>query len=275
MMLTDHFEHGGIVFHEVLWKPASAVRGIILIVHGIGEHSGRYQHVADFFNSHGYLVASYDQRGHGRSGGEKGYIDDWQVMVDDLGFWFDRMQNKFPDLPIFMVAHSLGGLEAFHFVVDHQPALKGIILSAPALVVSKEISPLLQKLAPLLGRWFPRLKASKLNAHHVSRDPEVVRKYINDPLVNNEKMYARTGATVLEATRRVSDQYDRFTLPFLVMHGTDDKLTDPEGSRLLYAHGNSEDKSINIYQGLYHELMNEPEQQTVLTDMLDWLKERR
>ncbi len=273
-MIPEYFEMGASRLYQRVWLPEPTPHAMVLIIHGLAEHHARYDHVARYLNSEGYAVAAFDQRGHGRSDGRRAYIPDWEQCLDDLKAWHQQIRTYYPSIPFFLFSHSLGGLLAFHYIVDSKPKVRGAIFSAPALQVSDEVSPWLQKLAPIIGHLLPRLKTTRLNAHHISRDPKVVDRYLSDPLVYTGGIYAKTGAVVLHATAKVSAKVKDFNIPFLVMHGGDDMLTDPAGSKLLHRQAGSPDKTIKIYQDLYHELVNEPEKSEVLRDMVDWLHRR-
>ncbi|NND07846.1 MAG: alpha/beta hydrolase [Saprospiraceae bacterium] len=263
-----------ITLRSHIWDARGKPKGIVMIVHGIAEHMGRYEHVAQHLRANGFLVASYDQRGHGKSGGERAYIDDWDQYLDDLKVWHKHLQVAYTGLPFFFFSHSLGGLVVFHYLVRDEPDIDGAVFSAPALKVSEDISPFLQKIAPLLGRLFPKLKAMKINVQHISRDPQVVADYVNDPLVYSGGIYAKTGAVVLTATKQVAGLLARFQAPFLVMQGSNDKLTDPAASEAFYREATSSDKQFREFPGLYHELVNEPEKDKVLKIVTDWLNAR-
>lgn len=272
--MTTDLQLRDITLRSHTWRTKGKPKAVVMIVHGIAEHMGRYDHVAHHLSRQGYLVASYDQRGHGKSGGDPAYIGDWDEYLDDLKVWHKYLQGQHPNLPFFFFSHSLGGLVVFHYLVRDEPDIDGAVFSAPALKVSDEVSPLLQKVAPLLARFFPRFKATRLNVQHISKDQQVVDDYINDPLVYSGGICAKTGAVVLAATKRVAELFPRFEVPFLVMHGSEDKLTDPKVSRAFYEEASSTDKKHIEFKGLYHELVNEPEKQKVLKEMTSWFNDR-
>jgi len=167
----------------------------------------------------------------------------------------------------------MGGAIVTRYVLTRQPRLRGVLLSGAALEVSKEISPLLQRLSSVIGAWAPTLKTIKLDSKAVSRDPAVVEAYEQDPLNYHGATYARTGAELIRTTSLIQQDMEQFRLPVLIMHGTADRLTEPDGSRELHRRAAAADKTLKLYEGLYHELINEPEKEQVMQDILAWMDE--
>lgn len=266
----------GLTLFTQQWLPDGEPRAHVVLVHGYAEHSGRYAHLAAFLNRHHYALHSFDLRGHGKSEGLMAYVDRFELYLKDLAALLDRVKIQAAKRPVFLYGHSMGGAIVVWYVITRQPAfLNGVLLTGPALKVSKEISPLLQQVSSVVGEWLPRLKTIKLDSGAVSRDPAVVEAYRNDPLVYTEGTYARTGAELIAVSRRIQANMEKFHLPVLIMHGSADRLTDPEGSRELARRADSADKTLHIYDGLYHELINEPEKVKVMEDMLLWMEARR
>jgi alpha-beta hydrolase superfamily lysophospholipase len=164
----------------------------------------------------------------------------------------------------------MGGAIVTLFAMTRKPDVKGLILSGPALKISDDISPLLVRLSSIIGKVLPKLPTIKLDSSGISRDPEVVKRYDNDPLVYRGGIPARTGAEITGATRKIQAEMETITLPLLILHGTDDRLADPEGSKELYQRVQSKDKTLKLYEGYYHEVMNEPEKELVLADIVEW-----
>ncbi len=259
------------------WQPDGAKpRAAVLIVHGIAEHGGRYQHVGEYLASHGIAVEIFDLRGHGRSPspGGKTFVNRFDDYISDVHLYLQRMMERNPGIATFVLGHSMGGLIASLLVVTHQPAISGLILSAPVMKISDEISPLLVRLSSILGTLLPHLPTIKLDSSAISRDPEIVKKYDSDPLNYRGGIRARTGAEFNRATQQIQRQMEAVRLPLLILHGTSDRLADPAGSRQLYERAQSSDKTLKLYEGLYHEVMNEPEKERVLADIVAWIKER-
>ncbi len=255
------------------WTPHGQAKAAVVIVHGIGEHSGRYAHVAAHLLLHDYAVYAFDLRGHGRSEGEpRVYVESFDDYAHDLARFLGYVLADAPGLPVFLYGHSLGGGIAAYYVTERgTDGLAGLVLSSAALKIPADLSPLLQKAAGLLSRLVPKLPLTKLDPSHLSRDPAVVRAYEEDPLVYTGGVRPRVGAEVLRVTEHVRDHANAFTLPLYLFHGTADKITDPEGSRWLYEHAPSDDKTLKLYEGFYHETHNEPDRDRVLADLTDWL----
>lgn len=256
------------------WMPEdlSEAKGVLNVVHGLAEHGGRYAHVGEFFAERGYVVGALDHRSHGKSQGKNSEFNHIDELVDDLDIFVDRMRSRVSDVPLYMFGHSLGGLITTHYVIKKKPDFKSVILTGPALKISDDISPILVKLSGLLAKIAPRMTTITLDGTAISRDPAVVEKYNSDPLNYRGGIPACTAAALNQAIIEVSNRFNEFQLPLLVMHGGEDRLADPEGSRALFASAGTEDKQIKIFDGLYHELVNEPEKDMVLAEMLSWVE---
>ena len=253
------------------WTPGADPVGVVALAHGIGEHSGRYAHVASRLMLEGFAVEGYDHRGHGQSQGPRAYVDDFAELTGDLGAFTQRVRARHPDLPLFLMGHSLGGLIAATWVAEAQPELDGLVLSSPALKVPDDLSPLLQKVSGLTARWVPRLPTVKIDINDLSRNPAVVRAFEEDPLNDHKGVRASMGHQILEASRAIQTQADRFHLPLYLFHGTADRITDPQGTVQFYHAAPSSDKTLELYEGFYHETFNEDERERVLDDLAGWL----
>ena len=252
------------------WTPEQS-KALVLLAHGLHEHSGRYEHVAERLNRAGYAVFTVDHEGHGRSGGTKGNISSMSVVLDDFDHLRRTAQQQHPGLPLVVLGHSMGGLIALDYLVSKgQDGVTALAVSGAAVDTSSA-GGIQLKLAPVIGKLAPNLGVLLLGADNVSRDPIVVKDYENDPLNHNGKVRARTGSEMLLSVQRVVDGLPRITVPVLVMHGSDDKLVPVAGSRLIDDTIGSSDKTLKIYDGLYHEIFNEPEQDQVLDDLVAWL----
>lgn len=260
----------GFTLYECSWL-LDEPKGIVLITHGIAEHCGRYDHVARTFCEAGYCTVSFDLRGHGQSSGKRNYINRFSDYLDDLSEVLDRVKKSYPGVPIFLMGHSMGGGIVTLFAMERNPDVKGLLLSAPSVKVSDDLSPFLQKISGVLSALVPSLPAIKLDNSIISKDPKVMEAYDSDPLNYRKGILARTGAEVLKSTKQISEGCEVIDLPILIMHGGDDKLVDLSGSEMLYEKVSSHDKTLKIYDGLYHEILNEPEQDMVKADIIDWL----
>ena len=271
-ILTDD----GLTLATRRWTPHEHPKAAVVVVHGISEHSGRHAHLAAHLMLHDYLVYSFDLRGHGRSEGEpRVYVDSFDNYLDDLDTFLAHVRSEIGDLPLFLLGHSLGGGIAAYYVIERgADDLAGLVLSSAALKIPADLSPILQKAAGVLSRYLPKTPVTKLDTSHLSRDPAVVRAYEEDPLVYTGGVRPRVGAEILRVSEHIQSHTDAFTLPLYLFHGTGDKVTDPAGSQFVYEHAPSEDKTLNLYDGLYHETMNEPERDEVLDDLTAWLDAR-
>jgi acylglycerol lipase len=261
----------GLSLFEQWWRPETGPKAAVAIVHGLAEHSSRYAHVAEHLARGGYAVDTFDLRGHGRSEGRRAFIRSFDEFLADLDLFLARVRSRHRRTPVFLLGHSMGGGITPLFVITRKPDISGLILSAGALKISDDISPLLIRMSGIVGRILPKLPTIKLDSSAISRDPEVVKHYDNDPLNYRGGTPARTGAEIVRATRRIQAQMEAITLPLLILHGTADRLTDIEGSKQLYARAASSDKTLKLYDGLYHEILNEPEKARVLEDIVQWL----
>jgi len=253
------------------WTPQASPTAILLIAHGLAEHSGRYQHVAEFFVAKGYGVYAVDHIGHGKSAGARNFVNqftDFHVGIIALS---EQVQQDYPDHPQVLVGHSLGGLISSDILLNNQHLFKACILSGSAIQTPAAPSALLLLISRLLSVLAPKLGVAQLDGNAISRDPAVVTAYMDDPLVYNGKITARLATEMFAAMARVSKEAQTITLPLLVLHGGQDALTKPAGSQELYDKVSSAEKTLKIYPKLYHEIFNEPEQQQVLTDILTWL----
>jgi acylglycerol lipase len=264
----------GTELYERWWLPERAAKATIVIIHGLGEHIGRYDRLALDLNARGYAIFGYDHRGHGRSGGTRGYIDSFAQLVQDATTFLGHVRSRRPPEPVFLYSQSMGGTIVTTWAIAHPPDVRGVLLASPGLKVAEGFSPLLISVGRVVAKVFPKLPTQKFPSRYLSRDPAVVRAYDADPLVYHGGVRARTGTEILDAIQRVNERMEKMTLPFLVFHGTDDKLTDCEGSRELHARATSTDKTLHLYDGLYHETVNEPARDKVLADILSWLDAR-
>ncbi len=259
------------IFYQY-WLPEGELKATLLVVHGVREHSGRYMNVVNHLVPSGYGVYGIDHIGHGKSDGERVYVERFQDYTKTLKKYFDMIREWQPERPIFLIGHSMGGLISAAFLLEHQDELSGAVLSAPSIKVSDNTSQATIFVGKLLSIIMPKAGLIKLDAERVSRDLAVVDAYINDPLAYTGKITARLGAEILKTMQRVTEQATKIRLPIMIVQGSDDKVVDPRGAQLLYDLVTSEDKTIKIYDGLYHEVFNEPEHEQVLNDVKTWLE---
>lgn len=256
------------------WEPQAPPGAILLLAHGAGEHSGRYQSLAQFFVGHNYAVAALDHTGHGFSEGIPGHVEAFDDYVRDLAQFHRQLAERFEGVPMILLGHSMGGLIASLYLLHQQSDFVGAVLSGPAIKTDLEPGILQMSLLRLLAFFIPRLRLLKLDAQAVSRDPEVVKDYLEDPLVFHGKMSARMLRELFAGMQAIKTGASGITVPILILHGGADSMTSPEGSRFLYEHIGSSDKSLQIYPGFYHEIFNEPERLEVLELVLNWCESR-
>jgi acylglycerol lipase len=242
----------------------------VVLVHGLGEHSGRYGHVAARLRAAGYGVWAIDHRGHGRSGGPRELVDRMDNVVADLGQVVDLASSALPERRPVMLGHSMGGTVALCYALRWQQRLRGLVLSGALAAIDAAPAPL-RVVARVASRLAPRVGLLALDPGQVSRDPEVVRTYRADPLVHHGKTPARTLAELADAVERFPTAVGAIHLPVLVMYGTADGLCPPAGSVMLSQRLGGE-VTVRPYEGLYHEIFNEPEREQVLDDLVAWLE---
>jgi alpha-beta hydrolase superfamily lysophospholipase len=256
------------------WRPAGDPRALIVLAHGYGEHSGRYGHVARRLVDAGYAVAALDHRGHGRSGGRRGLFRDVGELSTDLGLFRARLAAEHGELPQVLLGHSVGGAVVMDHLLGDHPPTPAVVLSAPYLRNAAAVLPPLRILAPVLGRLLPTAPTQKVPATAVSRDAAVVAAYEADPLVLHAPVPAATGAALLGMEARLLRRAAEIDEPVLLVHGTEDQLADVEGTRVLGRTIGAADVTVRTYDGLHHEVFNEPEQDEVIAEVVAWLDER-
>jgi acylglycerol lipase len=255
------------------WLPEGEVRAVLLIVHGLAEHSGRYMNVVNRFVPLGYAVYGIDHVGHGRSEGRRLFVERFTDYTEPLKTYFDMVQCWQPDKPVFLVGHSMGGLIGALHLLAHQKGLAGAILSGPAIKAPGNIPAAIIFIGRVLSVLVPRVGlVPPVGAEGVCRDPAVVKAYLADPLVYRGKLTARLGAELIGAMERVRAEANRITLPILILQGGADLLVDPSGAQVLYEKITSSDKKLVVYEGFFHEVFNEPQHDRVLSDVEQWLE---
>ena len=260
--------------HQTSWLSESSAKANIIIVHGLAEHCGRYKHVGEFLSAKGYSVFTYDQRGHGQSEGMRSYIHSMDKLVNDLRQMVAQVRQQDKDLPLYILGHSMGTQVVLSYLLEFQTEKEGAMVSAPVIIPGEDTPPLLIAAAKVLSRIAPRFRVAALSGGSVSRDPEEVRKYDQDPLNYRGKIPARTGAELFRTMDHIQAGMHTIRLPILILHGTADSLVSVESSHLLHERVASQDKTLKLYEGLYHEILNEPEKEEVMEDIVTWLEKR-
>ena len=256
------------------WLPDEDAKAVLLLVHGLGEHSGRYKNVVNHFVPLGYAVYGLDHIGHGKSDGAREFVERFDDFSDTLAIFYAMVTQWQADKPIFLLGHSMGGTITSYYLLDHQADFTGAIISAPAVKIGDSVSQATIIMGKVLSRLAPKMGVIALDVNGISRDPEVVQAYVDDPLVFHGKTPARLAAEFLSAMQRITAEAEKITLPFIVVQGGADILVDPSGAQMLYDTAGSKDKTLKIYEKLYHEVFNEPERDRVLKDVENWLESR-
>ena len=253
------------------WLPDGEIKAAILLVHGLGEHSGRYQNLLNHFVPLGYAFYAIDHIGHGKSEGVRKHINRFADYTGTIDIFLERVKEWHGDNPLFLLGHSMGGLISAHYLLDHQSRFTGAILSAPALKINDSVPRLKVVMGKFLSMVFPRVGILPINPTKVSRDPDVIQAYLDDPLIHKGKASVRLASELLDAMARVHEGAATINLPLLILQGTADEIANPEGSQDFYDGIASDDKTLKLYDGLYHEAFNEPEKEVVFADVEHWL----
>ncbi len=252
------------------WQPETKSRAAVCLVHGMGEHSGRYGHVADRLTQAGYSVFAFDLRGHGKSPGPRGHTPSYEALLDDVNFFLNEVDKNFPELPLFLYGHSLGGNLVLNYVIRRQPKLKGVIVTGPWLRLSFEPPAFKVTLGKVMNKIWPSFsQSSGLDTKALSHDPKVVHAYENDPLVHDH-ISARMFIGIYQSGQWALEHASEFSLPLLLMHGGDDKIISVEASR-EFANKINENCTLKVWDELYHEIHNEAEKEEVFKFLIDWL----
>lgn len=254
------------------WKNNFKPKAILLIVHGLNSHSGYYQNFALQLNENNYEVYAMDLRGRGHSDGERYYIADYKDITGDIDLVLQTIRAVHPTLPFFLFGHSAGGVFASVYAVEHQHQLKGLICESFAFQVPAPAFAL--AVMRLLGYIIPHVRLVKLNNQDFSREQSVLDTMNNDPLLANERQPAKTMQQLLRAAAYLKKEMPVIKLPLLILHGTADKATQPGGSNYFLVHASSADKQLKLYEGHFHDLLNDKDNGIVMRDIVQWLNEQ-
>lgn len=263
---------GGVSIFATSWLPDGVPRDHLVLAHGYAEHLGRYRAVAKVFTDAGYAVHALDHRGHGKSGGTRAVIDSFANADADIDQLVDRVRRESGLARIKLVGHSMGGSLALNYALNHPEKLSGLVLSGPA--IGGGLPKVQALLLSLISRIAPALGMIQLDAEAVSRDPQVVADYKADPLVFLGKVPARTAREMMHAISTYPARVESMQLPCLLMHGSADSLVLAKDAQPVFDAIASPDKTVRIFDGLYHEIFNEPERLEVLGIVKDWLDAR-
>jgi alpha-beta hydrolase superfamily lysophospholipase len=253
------------------WVPQGQPKAVIVLVHGHGEHVGRYEHVAAAMVEKGYALFGFDLRGHGKSGGPRGHTPAYDALMDDISAFFKQVDERYANLPHFLYGHSLGGNLVLNYALRRKPDLRGVIATGPWLELAFQPPAAQVRLGRLMNGIAPGFtQHSKLDTAGLSHDQTVVSAYQNDPLVH-DKISARLFVAIYESGLWALEHAAEFPMPLLLMHGAADPITSAKASR-EFAERAGDKVTLKVWEGLYHEIHNEPEKAQVFKVMLDWLE---
>jgi alpha-beta hydrolase superfamily lysophospholipase len=265
---------GGALLHLQAWLPAGEPAAVLAVVHGYGDHGGRYVWFGEAMAARGYALYVYDLRGHGQSSGERGQVRRFSDYHDDTAIYLDEVRRSQPGRPVYLLGHSLGGLIAAGFAAEHPQGLDGLVLSSPFFRLAMEVPPSKVVGAKVLSVVKPGWNiGNMLQAADLSHEPEVVDAYVTDPLVHHVAP-ARWAVQMLSAQAAAPTTAERLELPLLLLYGDEDVVADPAVARAFFAAAGSPDKTLHCYEGFYHELFNETERARVFEDLAAWLAPR-
>jgi alpha-beta hydrolase superfamily lysophospholipase len=259
----------GLDLYAIHWAVSNPI-AVIALVHGQGEHIGRYQHMASWYNSRRIAVLAFDQQGYGQSEGKRGHADDVEVLLNDIGLLLDKTRAAYPTIPLFLYGHSMGGNLVLNYALQRHPALTGLIATSPWIRLAFEAPAVKVMVGRLLRRFMPDLSLpTGLAAHFLSRDPEVVKAYKNDPLVHS-RLSASAGIALMESAQWLNAYAGPIHVPTLLQHGTGDKIISPAATREFYGRVTG-DVTHHEWPGGYHEMHNEPEKLAFFEDTFTWI----
>jgi alpha-beta hydrolase superfamily lysophospholipase len=263
----------GLALYFQQWEPETPSRATICLVHGLGEHSGRYEQMAAFFTSSGFAVFSFDLRGHGKSEGPRGHTPSFEAFMQDIDLLFEEAGRQRPGQPCFLYGHSLGGILVLNYALRRKPQVKGVIATSSGLRTVLETQKNKIAFAKAAASVLPALSMpSGLDAAMISRDPEVVKLYQQDPLVHDRASLAMAKYT-LEAIDWAFANASEFPAPLLLVHGAADQIAYARGSQ-EFSNAVCCDCTLKLWEGLYHETHNEPEKAQVLNHTLEWMESK-
>jgi len=262
----------GISLYEHWWLPDQKPKAGFILIHGYSEHIGRYAHVAEYLAGRGYAVGGIDLRGHGHSAEKRTYIGSYQTCIEDIQEFFGRVEDRVPYQKRFIFGHSMGGAIVAKLLIQSPNCVDGAVLSGAALYISAPANPILRAGSGLLSRIAPRVPTVPPQLIELTHDPEMAAKNEADPLgLGHARITARTGYEILSHRAYFDEHMAAITTPLLILHGGADSIADPQGSRKLYEVAASEDKTLHIFDGMYHELHNEVIREQWMQIIGDWL----
>ncbi len=261
----------GETFHTRHWPTPGETCAHLVLIHGYGEHSGRYAEMAEVMNTAGIAVHSFDQRGFGTGPGKRGWVADYQQLLSDIDMFLEYVRPNFEGKPWFLMGHSMGGQLLACYAASRTLDATGLIFTSPFLAFPPHVPGFVVALSPYLGRLLPVLPVGGVDNQGLSRDPAVVAAADQDPLCYHGKVSAHTSAQFYQAIQFAQSHSAEITLPCYMIHGTADRVVAPAGTRTFYDGCAASDKSFQLYEGGYHELWNDLEKEKVLSGIIDWI----
>ena len=273
--IEDRFELAGVgeLYYQG-WLPEGEVRAVVQISHGLAEHGGRYINVVNQLVPAGFAVYAVDNVGHGKSSGPRAHVNSFNDFISAQKTFTDMVKQRHPGKEMFLLGHSMGGLIAAIYLLEYQDEFDGAILTSPFVRVPEFVSPQVIFIAKTFSTITPTLRLQGIPAEGISRDPNEVKKYEQDPLVFRGKSTARMGAELIWGMQKIMAEKDRIGLPILIMHGTADFLAEPDDTEEMYQAVSSQDKTLKFYDGYLHELFNDVDKEIPLEDLQKWLEAR-
>jgi alpha-beta hydrolase superfamily lysophospholipase len=272
---TRHFSgHDRLTLGSQSWGPEGQPRAAVVLVHGLIEHSGRHAKTAVDLVRQGFAVHAMDLRGHGQSGGRRGDVRSFDQYLLDLDVFFARVRAEEGDRPLYLMGNSMGGLIGSLWTVLRKPHIAGLILTGSLLALADDLYPRMRHLLATMNAVAPWLRVPRVPFDRLSRNPNAVEEFRVDPLVCQRGFTVRLAAEAVRAMKELSDCAESLRDPLLILHGGADSICATAGSRAIYAKASSADKTLRVYDGLYHEILDEPERETVLADLTTWLDRR-
>ncbi|MDR3576300.1 MAG: lysophospholipase [Anaerolineaceae bacterium] len=273
-MLNQEFfwqSSDGLKLFGQIWEPEHKVKAVVALVHGLGEHSGRYQHVAEFLTQQNYSLAGFDLRGHGRSEGIRGHAASYQAIMDDIEHFLKEVKKRYPGIPCFLYGHSLGGNLVLYFELDRHPKINGIIATSPGLGTAFAIPKTKLFFGKILYSVWPSLQMDNgLDTKALSHDPKIEQAYTHDPLVHH-KISARLGLDLINSGEWIVKHAAEFSLPLLLMQGSADRIVNPQITSLFAEKVPANLITFKFMENYRHELHNDEGKEEVFQLMLSWL----
>lgn len=261
--------------HFQYWLPEQKAKASIVLIHGLGEHCDRYNHVAEFFTKHQIAFFALDHLGHGNSSGKRGHIPSFKIVNDYINALINLAKEKLPEIPVLLYGHSMGGNMVLNYALKEKNNLniKGVIATSPALGVGEPIPPVKMAAAKVLTRIMPSLTMDNgLDTENLSHSKEVIQAYKNDPRVH-PMISSRLAMELITAGDWILTQADQFPLPLFLAQGSKDHIVNAQKTIEFANKAPDHTTTFQLYEGLFHELHNEPEQEIVLNDMLTWINQ--